>query len=258
MFLYIVIPKGFFPEQDTGVLIGISEAGQDVSFAEMERRQRALLDVLERDPDIAAYSSTIGAGLGGQTENNGRVFIALKPFSERHATAQQIIARLRPNSPRCRAHGCSCRPGRTSAWAAGSSKTQYQYTLQDADAAELYAWAPKVLEKLRTLPMLRDLATDEQMSGPTATLTIDRDAAARFGIQPAVIDATLYDAFGQRQVTQYFSQVNSYHLILEVPPDMQGDLGNPEEALRQERHRPGRAALDLRENGHRRRSRPSR
>ncbi len=224
IFLYIIIPKGFFPEQDTGVLIGLSEAGQDVSFAEMQRRQHELLDVLAGDPDIQNYSSTIGAGLGGQTENDGRVFIALKPFDERHATAQQIIARLRPKLAKVPGAQLYLQAGQDIRVGGRLSKTQYQYTLQDADAEELYAWAPKVLEKLRSLPMLRDLATDEQMSGPTATLTIDRDAAARFGIQPAVIDQTLYDAFGQEQITQYFSQVNSYHLILEVPPAMQGDL----------------------------------
>ncbi len=222
--LYVYIPKGFFPEQDTGVLLGLSEAGQDVSFAEMARRQKALTDVLAQDPDIAAYSSTIGAGLGGQTENDGRVFIALKSFDDRKLTAQQIIVRLRPLLAKVPGAQLYLQAGQDIRVGGRLSKTQYQYTLQDADAKELYDWAPKVLDKLRSIPILRDLATDEQMSGPTATLTIDRDAAARFGIQPAVIDQTLYDAFGQEQVTQYFSQVNSYHLILEVPSDMQGEL----------------------------------
>ena len=224
VFLYIIIPKGFFPEQDTGVLLGVSEAGQDVSFAEMARRQKELTDILEQDPDIAGYSSTIGAGLGGQTENNGRIFIALKPFDQRTHSAQQIIAELRPKFAAVQGARLFLLAGQDIRVGGRLSKTQYQFTLQDADAEELYGWAPKVLEKLRPLPLLRDLATDEQMSGPTAMLTIDRDAASRFGIAPAVIDQTLYDAFGQEQVTQYFSQVNSYHLIMEVPPDMQGDL----------------------------------
>ena len=222
--LYILIPKGFFPDQDTGVLIGLSEAGQDVSFAEMARRQQALAQIIERDPDIEGYSSSIGAGLGAQTENDGRLFIALKPFNERHASAQQIIARLRPQLAKVEGANLYLQAAQDIRVGGRLSKTQYQYTLQDADTTELYGWAPKVLTKLKMLPELRDLGTDQQMSGPTATLTIDRDAASRFGIEPAVIDATLYDAFGQRQITQYFSQVNSYHLIMEVPPDMQGDL----------------------------------
>ena len=223
-YLFIVIPKGFFPQQDTGVLIGISQAAQDVSFREMSRRQEALGAVLMTDPDIEAYSSTIGAGVAGQTGNNGRFFIALKPFGERHATAQEIIARLRPKLAKVEGAQLFLQAAQDIRVGGRPSKTQYQYTLQDADVHELYAWAPKVLAKLRTLPMLRDLATDQQNGGTTATLTIDRDAAARFGIQPQVIDDTLYDALGQRQVTQYFTQVNTYKVILEVLPEMQGDL----------------------------------
>ena len=246
--LYITIPKGFFPDQDTGVIIGLSEAGQDVSFQEMARRQEALAGIIEADPDVAGYSSSIGAGLGAQTENNGRFFIALKPFSERHATAQQIIARLRPKLAKVEGAKLYLQAAQDIRVGGRLSKTQYQYTLQDADTAELYGWAPKVLAKLGQLPELRDVGTDQQMAGPTATLTIDRDAAARFGIQPAVIDATLYDAFGQRQVTQYFSQVNSYHLILEVLARHAGRRRNAEEALRERRQRPGGAALHLRQD----------
>jgi multidrug efflux pump subunit AcrB len=226
--LYVIIPKGFFPEQDTGVLMGISEAGQDVSFAEMDRRQRALGDILSQDPDIAGYSSSIGAGLGGQTENNGKFFIALKPFDQRHSTAQQILARLRPKLANVMGAQLFLQAGQDIRVGGRLARTQYQYTLQDADAAELYAWAPKVLERLRKIPYLRDLATDEQMAGATAQLTIDRDAASRFGVTPAVIDQTLYDAFGQEQITQYFSQVNSYHLILEVMPSQIGTMATLE------------------------------
>ncbi len=222
--LYVYIPKGFFPEQDTGVLLGLSEAGQDVSFAEMARRQKALANVVSTDPDVEAFSSSIGAGLGAQTENDGRFYISLKPFDQRQATAQQIISRLRQKLVKVEGANLYLQAAQDIRVGGRLSKTQYQYTLQDADTGELYAWAPKVLAKLQHVPELRDLGTDQQMSGPTATLTIDRDAAARFGIQPAVIDATLYDAFGQREITQYFSQVNSYHLILEVRPDMQGTL----------------------------------
>ncbi|MCW3476088.1 multidrug efflux RND transporter permease subunit [Limobrevibacterium gyesilva] len=224
VYLYVVIPKGFFPEQDNGILLGISQGAEDISFKEMVRRQLALGEVLLRDPDIAAYSSTVGAGVGGQTGNNGRFFVALKPFAERHASAQEIIARLRPELAKVEGAQLFLQAGQDVRVGGRISKTQYQYTLQDADVGELYAWAPKVLNKLRTLPELRDLATDQQNGGTTASITIDRDAAARFGIQPQVIDDTLYDALGQRQVTQYFTQVNTYKLILEVLPEMQGDL----------------------------------
>ena len=224
VFLFIQIPKGFFPDQDTGVLIGVSESGQDVSYREMERRTLALGKVLLEDPAIAAYSASIGAGSGGQTGNNGRFFVSLKPFEDRDVTAQQVIARLRPKLARVEGAQLFLQAAQDIRVGGRISKTQYQYTLQDADADELYAFAPKVLAKLRDVKELRDLATDQQMGGTTATLTIDRDAAARFGIQPQVIDDTLYDAFGQRQITQYFTQVNSYHVVLEVPEDMLGKV----------------------------------
>ncbi len=223
-YLFVIIPKGFFPQQDTGVLVGISQAAEDVSFQEMAKRQQALGDVLMSDPAIAAYSSTIGSGVGGQTGNNGRFFIALKPFNQRTATADQVIARLRPKLAKVEGAQLFLQASQDIRVGGRASKTQYQYTLQDADANELYAWAPKVLAKLRTLPMLRDLATDQQDGGTTATLRIDRDAASRFGIQPQVIDDTLYDALGQRPVTQYFTQVNTYSVILEVLPHLQHDL----------------------------------
>jgi hydrophobe/amphiphile efflux-1 (HAE1) family protein len=222
--LYIEVPKGFFPDQDNGMLVGTSEGSQDISFAEMERRQIALGKILSSDPDIESWSGSVGAGQSGQTENNGRLFITLKPFSERTASAQEIIARLRPRLQQVEGGQLFLQAAQDVRVGGRSSKTLYQYTLQDPDSNQLYQWAPKVLEKLSGLPELRDVATDQQMNGATATLTIDRDAAARFGIQPAAIDATLYDAFGQEQIAQFFTQVNSYHLILEVPPAMRGDL----------------------------------
>jgi hydrophobe/amphiphile efflux-1 (HAE1) family protein len=222
--LYIYIPKGFFPEQDNGVLIGISETAQDSSFAEMQRRTLALAKVLMEDPDVDGYSASMGAGLGGQTENNGRFFITLKPFSERHASAQQIIARLRPKLAKVEGGALYLQASQDIRVGGRLAKTQYQYTLTDPDVAELYNWAPKVLSKLRTLPQVRDVATDQQMSGTTATLTIDRDAASRFGVSPQQIDAILYDAFGQNQIAQFFTQVNSYHVILQVPQEMLGDV----------------------------------
>jgi hydrophobe/amphiphile efflux-1 (HAE1) family protein len=224
VYLYILIPKGFFPQQDTGVIVGITEGSQDISFAEMSRRQMALAKIVGEDPDVQAYSSSIGAGLGGQTGNNGRLYVSLKPWEERSSNAQQIIARLREKTRSVEGAQLFMQASQDINVGGRLSRTQYQYTLQDANLAELYEWSPKVLNKLRSLPTLRDLATDQQMAGTAATITIDRDAASRFGITPQQIDDTIYDAFGQRQVTQYFTQINSYHLILEVPPEMQGDV----------------------------------
>ena len=218
------IPKGFFPAQDNGVLVGLTEAGQDVSFAEMSRRQVAAARIIAADPAVAAVSSSIGAGLGGQTGNNGRIWTNLKPFGQRDVTAQQVIARLRPQLAHLEGMNVYFQAAQDINIGGRLARTQYQYTLQDSDLAELYEWSPKVLAKLRSLPMLRDLATDQQMAGTTATLTIDRDRAARFGVQPQLIDDTLYDAFGQRQVAQYFTQLNTYKIILEVSPSIQGEI----------------------------------
>ncbi len=222
-YLYTVIPKGFFPTQDTGVMLGITEAGQDVSFAEMTRRQIRAAEVVAADPAVVAISSSIGAGLGAQTGNNGRLWITLKPFDQRDVTVQQIIARLRPKVAQIEGMNVYFQPAQDINVGGRLARTQYQYTIQDADLNELYQWAPKVLQTLRQTPMLRDVATDQQVAGTTATLTIDRDRAARFGIQPQIIDDTLYDAFGQRQIAQFSTQLNSYKIVLEVPPDAQGD-----------------------------------
>jgi hydrophobe/amphiphile efflux-1 (HAE1) family protein len=224
-YLYVVIPKGFFPQQDTGIIVGITDASQDISFTEMARRQMALGQVIGDDPDVESYSSSIGAGLGGQTGNNGRVYINLKPWAQRTSDATQVIARLRQKAASVQGAQLFLQAAQDINVGGRLSKTQYQFTLQDADLPELYEWAPKVLEKLQSLKTLRDQATDQQMAGITATLTIDRDRASSYGITPQQIDDTLYDAFGQRQITQYFTQLNSYHLILEVPPDLQGQIG---------------------------------
>ena len=225
VYLYMEIPKGFFPAQDTGMVIGVSEGAQDASFAEMSRVQQKLAAIIQADPDVNGYVSAVGAGIGGQTGNNGRMYISLKPWDERTGgSAQSFIARVRPKLAKIEGGALYLQAAQDIRVGGRLSKTEFQYTLQDANIAELYDWSPKILAKLQSLPMLRDVTTDQQMSGTTATLTIDRDAAARFGIQPQAIDAILYDAFGQNQITQYFSQVSSYHLILEVTPDMLGDL----------------------------------
>ena len=222
--LYIAIPKGFFPEQDNGVLMGISEGAQDISFQEMTRKQLELGAVLLTDPAIASYSSNVGPGAGGRTGNNGQFFITLKPWEERKTTAQAVIARLRPKLAKVEGAQLYLQAGQDIRVGGRASKTQYQYTLQSPDVEELYSWAPKVLGKMKTLNELRDVATDQQTGGTIAVVTIDRDAAARFGIQPQVIDDTLYDAIGQRQVTQFFTQINTYKLIMEVLPEEQKDL----------------------------------
>ena len=224
VYLYVIIPKGFFPNQDTGVIVGITKAGQDVSFAEMSRRQMAIADVIAKDPAVDGYSSSIGAGLGGQTGNNGRIWVTLKDFEHRHESAQQVIARLRTKTPAVEGITVNFQAAQDINVGGRLAQSQFQYTLQSVDLAELYTWAPRILAEMRKLPMLRDLATDQQVAGTMARLTIDRDRAARFGIQPQVIDDTLYNAFGQRQITQYFTQLNTYKMILEVPPEMQGDL----------------------------------
>jgi len=224
VYLYIVIPKGFFPPQDNGIVLGVTEAAQDISFKEMMNVQQRLGDIVAADPDTAAYVSSMGGGFAGATNNQGRLFIALKPIEQRvGGSLQNYINRLRPKFAQVLGGKLFLQPIPDVRVGARPSKTEYQYTLQDANLAELYQWGPKILSRLQGLAMLRDVTSDQQDGGTTATLVIDRDAAARFGVQPQVVDDTLYDAFGQRQITQYFSQVNSYHLILEVPPDMAGD-----------------------------------
>ncbi len=226
--LYIDIPKGFFPAQDTGVVIGITEGGEDVSFREMSRIQARISDIVAADPDVASFNSTVGTGIGGQTVNNGRMFIALKPFDERVGTAQDFINRIRPKLAAVEGGRAFLQAAQDIRVGGRLSKTEYQYTLQDADLGELFHYAPLVLDRLSKLPMLRDVTTDQQMSGMTATLQIDRDQASRLGVSLQAIDDTLYDAFGQRQITQYFTQINSYHVILEVLPDLADKVGTLE------------------------------
>ena len=222
--LYTEIPKGFFPPQDTGAVIGIAEAAQDVSFQEMSGIQKQLDAIIAADPDTFGYTAFIGGGGGGQAGNNGRVFISLKPWDQRvGGSAQDYINRLRPKLEKVVGGKMFMQAAQDVRVGGRLSKTEFQYTLQDPNLDELYHWAPKVLDRLRQLPQLKDVTTDQQMSGTTATLTIDRDLAARFGIQPQQIDDVLYDAFGQRQVTQYFTQIGSYHVIEEVLPSQQGE-----------------------------------
>jgi hydrophobe/amphiphile efflux-1 (HAE1) family protein len=218
--LYVAIPKGFFPQQDTGIIAGLSDGPQDISFEEMVRRQHALLDVVARDPAVASY----GTGLGGyRPMNNGFVVIGLKPRDERSESADEVINRLRPQLAKVAGATLFMQSAQDLNIGGRLARTQYQYTLQDSDIQELNDWAPRLLAKLAKLPMLRDVASDQQTSSGMVSLTIDRDQASRFGILPSAIDQALYDAFGQRQAAQFFTQANSYHVILEITPALQSD-----------------------------------
>jgi hydrophobe/amphiphile efflux-1 (HAE1) family protein len=222
--LYVVIPKGFFPNQDTGILIGTTVAAQDISFDAMSRLQQQVSDVVQEDPAVYSVVSAVGAGVAGQTANNGRMFITLKPWSQRKDNADQVIARLDRETarlPGVRLYLQSVQDVRVGGLI---SRTQYQYTLEDANPDELNTWAPKILARLQKLPQLTDVTSDQQIAGTTETLTYDRDQAARFGVQPAAIDDILYDAFGQREVTQYFTGNKAYYVIVEALPDEQGRL----------------------------------
>ncbi|QAU49380.1 multidrug efflux RND transporter permease subunit [Bradyrhizobium guangzhouense] len=220
--LFILIPKGFFPQQDNGFLTAVSEMPQDISFAEMKRRQEELNAIVQADPAVDSIAMFIGGG--GTALNSGRMYVTLKPIGERNANAQQIIARLRPRLAKVEGARLYMQASQDVRLGGRATRTQFEFTLQDANLAELDTWAPKILSDMRGLPELRDVATDQQTEGTTLQLTINRDTAARYGIQPQLIDDTLYDAFGQRQVTQYFTQTNSYHVVLEITPALQGKL----------------------------------
>ena len=219
--LFIVIPKGFFPQQDIGLLTGISEAAQETSPDQMRRHQLILGEIVRKDPAVDHVAMFMGGN--GNPANTGRMFITLKPRSERTASADQIIARLRGQVDKVEGARLFLQAAQDVRIGGRASRTQFQYTLQGADIEQLNEWAPKILAKLKGLPELRDVATDQQTEGLTLTLKVDRDQASRYGFTPQVIDDTLYDAFGQRQIAQYFTQLSSYYVILEVLPSLQGD-----------------------------------
>jgi HAE1 family hydrophobic/amphiphilic exporter-1 len=218
--LYIYIPKGFFPQQDTGIISGLTDAPQDISFDEMVRRQHMVTDVISKDPDIASYGTGIG---GNRPINNGFLIIGLKARDDRKSDADQIITRLRPQLAKVPGIQLFVQAAQDLNVGGRTSRTQYQYTLQDSDINELNEWAPKMLSALQKLPSLKDVASDQQTSSGMLSMTIDRDQASRFGIQPAAVDQALYDAFGQRQAAQFFTQANSYHVVMEITPSLQGD-----------------------------------
>jgi len=217
--LYVVVPKGFFPVQDTGVILGISQAPDSVSFDAMAQRQQELAKVILQDKDVESLSSFIGVDGTNTTPNAGRIQINLKPRDERADDASTIIRRLQPALANVQGITLYMQPVQDLTVEDRVSRTQFQYSIEDADADELAQWTPKLVDKLRTLPALRDVATDQLNNGLQTMVTIDRDTASRLGILPQAIDNTLYDAFGQRQVSTIFTQLNQYHVVLEVAPN---------------------------------------
>ena len=221
--LYIFIPKGFFPVQDTGIIQGISEAAQSVSFPAMAEKQQQLSHLILQDPAVESLSSFIGIDGTNTTLNSGRIQINLKPLEVRKINASDVIRRLQPNLEKIDGITLYMQPVQDLTVEDRVSRTQFQYTLEDPDQRELNHWTAMLMNKLQTVPELRDLATDQQTSGLAASLTIDRVTASRMGITPQAIDQTLYDAFGQRQVSTLYTQLNQYHIILETQPDFQKD-----------------------------------
>ena len=221
VYLYIVVPKGFFPVQDTGVLLAITEAPQTVSFDAMANRQQALARVILQDPDVDSVSSFIGIDGTNTTLNSGRIQINLKDREKRTTSATDVITRLGPKVAQVDGIQAFLQPLQDLTVEDRVSRTQYQYSVEDANADELALWSDKLIAKLKLIPILTDVASDQQLSGLNANLVIDRDTSARLGITPQNIDDTLDDAFGQRQVSTIFTQKNQYHVVLEVAPKFQ-------------------------------------
>src|ERR1700761_4324526 len=221
VYLFLIVPKGFFPVQDTGVLLGITEAPQTISFSAMSSRQQALARVILQDKDVESVSSFIGIDGTNSTLNSGRIQINLKDREQRSSTALEGIQRLEPKVATVDGIQCFLQPLQDLTVEDRVSRTQYQYSLEDANVDELAMWTDRMVAKLKTIPILTDVASDEQLGGLEASLVIDRDTASRLGITPQNIDDTLDDAFAQRQVSTIFTQQNQYHVVLEVAPKFQ-------------------------------------
>jgi multidrug efflux pump len=223
--LYIIVPKGFFPVQDTGIIQGISEAAENISFPAMAERQQALVREILKDPAVENLSSFIGVDGTNTTLNSGRILINLKPLDVRKINASDVIRRLQPDLAKISGIVLYMQPVQDLSVEDRVSRTQYQYTLEDPNQAELNLWTAKFLNKLKDVSELRDVATDQQTSGMAASLVIDRVTASRMGITPQMIDETLYDAFGQREISTMYTQLNQYHIVLETSPDFQNSPG---------------------------------
>jgi multidrug efflux pump len=223
--LYIFIPKGFFPTQDTGVIQGISQAPATISFAAMEQKQQQLARIVLQDPAVESLSSFIGADGTNTTLNSGRMSINLKPLNQRDMSAADVIRRLQKNLQQVDGMQLFMEPVQNITVDDRVSRTQYQYTLEDPDANELNLWTGRLVDKMKQLPQLADVATDQQTGGLAVSLVIDRVTASRLGIAPSTIDSTLYDAYGQREISTMYTQLNQYHVILETAPSSQQDPG---------------------------------
>ena len=218
IWLYVIIPKGLLPQQDTGVIVGVTDAAQNISFQAMLERQRIVAEIVRNDPDVQSVASFVGAGSVNATINTGRLTIVLKPRQDRRANAEEIIGRLRARTASIRGISLFMQSVQDLQLDSRVSRTQYQYVLQDSDAAELGQWTQTLLARMRTLPELTDVASDQQANGLELTVDIDRDKASRFSVLTQAVDDTLYDAFGQRQVSVIYTQLNQYRVILEVEP----------------------------------------
>jgi hydrophobe/amphiphile efflux-1 (HAE1) family protein len=221
IWLYIIVPKGLLPSQDTGMIIGVTDAAQSISFKDMVTRQRAIAEIVRRDPDVVSVASFVGAGSVNSTVNSGRLYINLKPRDSRQAGADEIIARLRAATDSVQGISLFMQAAQDVQIDSRISRTQYQYTLTDADDVELSEWAPKLLNVLRNRPELVDVASDQQSGGLQVSVQVDREGASRLNVLTQAIDDTLYDAFGQRQVSTIFTQLNQYRVVLEVEPQYQ-------------------------------------
>ena len=223
VFLYVITPKGLLPEQDTGLVIGVTDAAQNISFRSMVTHQRQIADIVMRDPDVASVTSFVGTGTINATLNTGRLSINLKPREERKSSAEQIITRLRNQVRNVEGITLYMQAVQDLQIDSRVSRTQYQYILEDSDGAELSEWTPKLVDKLAQVPGLSSVASDQQSDGYQVNITVDRDKASRLNVLPADIDNTLYDALGQRIISTIFTQLNQYRVIMEVTPEYQQD-----------------------------------
>ncbi len=223
--LYMIIPKGFFPVQDTGVIQGISQAPATISYSAMAVKQQELADVILKDPAVESLSSFIGADGTNTTLNSGRFSINLKPLDQRDLSAANVIRRLKTKLQDVHGIELFMQPVQNITVDDRVSRTQYQYTLEDPDIDELNLWTNRFVNRLKQMPQLEDVATDQQLGGNALMMTIDRITASRLGIAPSTIDNTLYDAYGQRQINTLYTQLNQYHVILEALPEFQSDPG---------------------------------
>jgi hydrophobe/amphiphile efflux-1 (HAE1) family protein len=223
IYLYVIVPKGFFPQEDTGRLSGSARASQDISFDAMKVKQKQLAAIVQKDPGVDYVLAFAGSGGGGATTNVGRMFITLKPLSERNVSADQIIDRLRDKLSEIPGIQLFLQSSQDIRVGSRSSDAEYQYTLEDSNLDELNEWSPKLLDKMKTLPELRDASTDQQENGLEARLVVDRDTASRLGLTMNDVDNVLYDAFGQRQVSTMYTGLNQYYVVMEVDPKYQRD-----------------------------------